>query len=252
MIATDPKGIPKSPLAFGSHVGTIFRSWALLDRILRVLLRLFSLLAGFCAFLGSPGSILDGPGSILEGSGTLRGGFWRFKSLIFQSCCSRARLHCAEAADMQKPRKNTGFSYVVNTSRLLRTRQTTTQNRSRSLSNRASHEDRAKNSSWGSSGSILEGSGALLGTSWASLGRLLAALGRLLVPLGRLLGASWALLGRSLASLGWSDAPVGCILAPRNAPGLDFGGFGDVPGWVLYGFGGMFWHAVCFASRFIT
>ena len=86
----------------------------------------------------------------------------------------------------------------------------------------------------------MDGFVALLGASWALLGPLLAALGWLLVPLGRFLGASWALLGRSWASLGWSEAPFGCILPPKDVPGLDFGGFGDVLGWVWEGFGGIF------------
>ena len=118
--------------------------------------------------------------------------------------------------------------------------------------NRASHKDLAQNSAWDSPGPILEGAWTLLGASWALLGRLWGALGQFLVPLGRFLGTSWALLGRSWASLGWSVAPFGCILPPRDASGLDFGGFGDVPGWVLEDFGGMFWHAFCCASHFIT
>ena len=73
------------------------------------------------------------------------------------------------------------------------------QNRFESLSRSTSPKKHAKNLSWGSPASLLEGSGALLG-------RLLGALGRLLALLGRFLGASWPLLGRSWASLGWSGS----------------------------------------------
>ena len=77
---------------------------------------------------------------------------------------------------------------------------------------------------------------ALLGVSLASLGRLLGALGQLLAPLGHFLGAPWASLARSLTVLGWSEASSSCVFTPRDAPGLDFEGFGAVPGWVLEGF----------------
>ena len=70
-------------------------------------------------------------------------------------------------------------------------------NRFKSLSRSTSPKKHAKNLSWGSPASLLEGSGALLG-------RLLGALGRLLALLERFFGASWPLLGRSWASLGWS------------------------------------------------
>ena len=65
------------------------------------------------------------------------------------------------------------------------------------LSNGAVHTDCAKNSSWGSPGSVFEGSGPLLDGSWAPLGRLWGALGRLWGSLGRFLGGSWTLLGIS-------------------------------------------------------
>ncbi len=69
------------------HVGAIFRSWARFGRILRLLLRLLSLLAGFCASWDAPGSILEGiswtllgaswlPNAVQEGPGLDFGGFW--------------------------------------------------------------------------------------------------------------------------------------------------------------------------------
>ena len=108
------------------------------------------------------------------------------------------------------------------------------------------------NLAWDSSGSSLEGSGTLLGVSWALLGQLWGTLGRLLVSLGRLLGPSWPLPGRSWASPGQPEAPFGSILAPRAAPGLDFGRFGSVLGFVLKGFGDMFWHAFACSTHFVT
>ena len=83
-----------------------------------------------------------------------------------------------------------------------------------------------------------------LGQFWMPLGRLLAGFWLLLGGFWTLLGASWPPLGRFRAPLGSSQAPFGCILAHQNAPGLDFGGFGSMPGWVLEGLAGMFWHAL--------
>ena len=60
------------------HVGTIFRSWALLGRILRLLLRLLLRLAGFCASWSAPGSILEGPGLDFRG-------FWELQDHFFRS-----------------------------------------------------------------------------------------------------------------------------------------------------------------------
>ena len=56
---------------------------------------------------------------------------------------------------------------------------------------------------------------------------------------------SWVSPASLLEGLGWSGSFPVCILAPLDAPELDFGGFGALPGWVLEGFGGMFWHALC-------
>ena len=93
----------------------------------------------------------------------------------------------------------------------------------------------------------LGASQALLGRGlkqfWTPLGRLLAGFWLLLGSFWTLLNASWPPLGRSWASLGWSEVPLGCILAPQDASGLDFGGLGNVLGWVSECFGGMCWHA---------
>ena len=81
---------------------------------------------------------------------------------------------------------------------MLRTGRKTTQHRSRSLSNRASHKDRAKNSSWGSPDIIWRG----LGHSWVFLGRRLAGFWPLLDGSWSLWGVSWAPLERFLDDLG--------------------------------------------------
>ena len=73
----------------------------------------------------------------------------------------------------------------------------TMQNRSRGLSNRASHKDRAKNRSENSPGSVLDGSWALLGGSGPAFARSWTSLD----PLWPLLGLSRARLGPSWASL---------------------------------------------------
>ena len=88
-----------------------------------------------------------------------------------------------------------------------------------------------------------------LGPSWAAPGRHLAGFWPLLGSSWSLLGASRAALKCSWASLGWSEAPFGFNFAPQHAPGLDFGGFGGVLGWVLEGFGNMFAHALRNLSR---
>ena len=101
-----------------------------------------------------------------------------------------------------------------------------TKNRSKSLSHTASHQDRAKISSRGSLGSILEGSGSLLGVSLACLGCSWASLGRSWAPLGRILGASWSLLGAFWLVLGG-------ILALGEAPGWILKASGRVRGAIL-------------------
>ena len=133
------------------------------------------------------------PTSILESLGGVRGTFGWLQTLIFQCFYVRA-LAVYKNSGSAKTTVFPMFSYVLNTSHMLRARRKTTQYRSWCLSKGAIHRDRAKNSSSGSPGSIREGSGAVLDASWASLGWLLAALGRLLTP-------SWAPLGHHLAGL---------------------------------------------------
>ena len=159
----------------------------------------------------APGSISDRPGMVLEAPKRKFRCFWHTNTHTKPKCSS-----CNKTTVFPR------FLYGFYTSQALCSSHKTTQNRSRSLSNRASCKDCAKNASWGG---FWEG----LALSGASLGRLLFALGRLLASLGCFLGVSWALLGRSWLSLGCSVELQGRILAPRTAPGLDFRGFGDVP-----------------------
>ena len=169
-------------------------------------------------------------GPVLVGLGALRTRFWRVPGefgegfggpkAFFFYVFSHTR-----ACNAKKLRicKKHSFSHVFYKSQATRTRQKTIHNPFRNLARSTSQQDHAQNLSWVSPASLLEGSGALLG-------RLLAALGRLLALLGRFLGGSWPLLGHSWASLGWSGSFPVCILAPLDAPGLDFGGFGALPG----------------------
>ena len=87
---------------------------------------------------------------------------------------------------------------------------------------------------------------------WKRLGRLLAGFWLLLGGFWTLLSVSWPPLGRFRAPLGSSQPLFGCTVASIDALGLDFGGFRGMPGWVLEGLGGMFWHAVRCASNFMT
>ena len=198
------------------------------------MLSLLSLLAGFSASWCAPGAIF-------ECYGHSEDGFGRPMALVFEvftctGACTARHARCAP---------NTYKTDAKRISAIQRATQKTTKVRLGTLSNRALCKDRAKSSSLGSLGLVLERSGALLG--W-----LLAVLGRLLGLLGRFLGGMWPRLGHSWVSLGWSGSLPVCILAPLDAPGRDFFGFGALLGWVLEGFGGMFWHALCCPSRFIT
>ena len=134
---------------------------------------------------------------------------------IFQRCCA---LVLAKSVQCVKTMAFPRFFHVFHISRAFCAHQKTTQHRSKSLSNGASHQDRGTNSFWGSPDWSLEGSGATLGASWTSLGQLLGDLGRLLTPLGRSLGACWTLLGRSWASLGRPGMDLGHILAQQDGP----------------------------------
>ena len=128
------------------------------------------------------------------------------------------RNSCACAKTTVFPR----FLYGFYTSQALCSSHKTTQNHSRSLSNRASCKNCAKNVSWGG---FWEG----LPLSGAALGRLLVALGRLLASLGCFLGVSWALLGRSWLSLGcsvtvWSFRAAFWLPEPSQASILEGAG----------------------------
>ena len=178
-------------------------------------------------------------GGFLRGRGTVFGVPGVHFSALLRACA----LVLAKSVQCVKTIVFPRFFHVFHISRAFCAHQKTTQHRSKSLSNGASHQDRATNSFWGSPDWSLEGSGATLGASWTSLGQLLGDLGRLLTPLGRSLGASWTLLGRSWASLGRYGMGLGHILVPGSALGLDFKGF---RGCVGLGFGGLEGHVSAF------
>ena len=186
----------------------------------------FSLLAASCAFVGrfwltlivffafrvAPGPILERPGTILEGLKPHFSMICRARRLALRKWCA-----CAKTIVFLR------FLYGFYTSQVLCSSHKTTLNRSRSLSNRASCEDCAENTSWGG---FWEG----LTLSWTSLGRLWFALGLLLASLGCFLGVSWALLGRSWLSLGcflaalWSFRAAFWLPGPSQASILEGAG----------------------------
>ena len=59
--------------------------------------------------------------------------------------------------------------------------------------------------------------------------------------LGPFLGISWLVWRASKVDFG-----------SQGSQGVDFGGSGNVPGWILECFGIMFWQAFCCALRFVT
>ena len=182
----------------GGHVGSIFRSWALLGRILRLLLRLFSLLAGFCASWGAPASIL-------EGSGTLWGGFWRPQGRICRCFLVHTRLQCVNSPTAISYWKNQYETHVghpacdakIKQNSILEPVKQSCPQRScyklvLELAGLGFGGDRASlGCLLGVTWPAFAGSGAPFGLSWAALGQFLGALGRLFVGLGRFLGAFW-------------------------------------------------------------
>ena len=137
---------------FGASCCVCGRSWS-------VYVRLGALRARFWRGLGSAGHGFGGPKR-------------RFFELL---ACKRGN-----AAQMLRPYKTVAGAAKIKVfyiSPALCASKKRIQNRSRSLSNRASHKDGAKNWSSGSPGSILEGSGTLLGGSWPAFERSWASLG---------------------------------------------------------------------------
>ncbi len=79
--------------SLGTHVGAIFRSWALLERFLHVLLRLLSLLAGFSASWCAPGSIFEGFGASEDGFGSPTALY--FEVFAWTWACTARHAQCA-------------------------------------------------------------------------------------------------------------------------------------------------------------
>ena len=159
------------------------RSWALLGRILRLMLRLLLLLAGFCASWNAPGSILEGFGWVLEPPGACFSRFLRAYVLALseRSDCDKTTVlldwnTCRkQRAQREKSQKIAlgAFRTKLSVTVVPKTRL-------------GPHQARF----WRRLGP----SRACLGRVWGALGQVLGALGRLLGALGRLLAASWALL----------------------------------------------------------
>ena len=185
------------------------------------MLRLMSLLAGFCASWGALARFWRLP----RGSGE---GFGCPKALFFEVFLP------AHACNAKKARQAfcIGKTNTKRMSAIQRTTLKTNKIRPGRLSNNVFCQDCAKNLSWRSPSSVLEGSGSLGGSSWVHLAGFWV-----------LLGGSWPLLGASWAPLGRLLGALGRMLSAKSVPGLDFGRFGRLPGWVLEGFRGTFWHA---------
>ena len=112
------------------HVGTFFA----LGRVFVALWRLLCILWALVGRLGRIFLARGRPGLDFGGFGSHPGTFLERPRLVFQGFYALAGLLFAQALDMQKPSKNLGFSYVLNTSRVLRTGQKTTKNWSGSRS----------------------------------------------------------------------------------------------------------------------
>ena len=175
------------------HVGTIFRSWVLLGRILCLLQRLLSLLAGF-------GASWDAPGSILEGSGCFRGGFWSLRAPVFRGFCVRMRWHCPNALNVTKPQFYWIGRHVASDAHNARNRKKSLWEPFEQSCLRQSCPKRVLELTRLVFGGVWGPSRACLGRVWGALGELLGTLGRLLGALGRVLAASWALLVASGSS----------------------------------------------------
>ena len=165
-----------NPRPCWSHVGTSFGSRAHLGRILRFLLRLWSLLAGFWASW-------DAPGSTLGGFGQPRAWFWRSQKSIFRGFCVQTWQRCTDAPTLTKhwqERQKPRFLHIRTFPRKLK----------------KPYE--------------LDPGAFCLGLPTkivlqtrlpADFGGILGPLGRLLASFGLLLGVSWPLLGASWALL---------------------------------------------------
>ena len=184
------EGIPKwrsEPPPVGPmlhYVGTFFvlgRLFLALGRLVRVCKAFFTHVRLFFRVLGRSGSDFRASGGNLEGPKL-------FFSVFCRARKSAMGKNCASAKTIVFPVFLYGF-YILRASS---SSHKTTQNHSRSLSNRASCKDCAPIASWGGFWKGLVLSGALLDWLLFALGRLLASLGHFLDALGRLLAALWS------------------------------------------------------------
>ena len=179
----------------------ILPSWALLRRVLHLLLRFVAAPGLFWCVPGRSGLDFGGfrhaPGRVLEVPGPY---FSRFLNAF---ACSRAT-----AAWMLRTLQNTGRSGTERTSEHVghpardakNEKKTTPQLLGQGFLSRARENE------------VLERSGAGFGGVWASPGRLLGGSWAVLGRSWALLGASWARLGRILGALG-------PLLAAKCCPG---------------------------------
>ena len=91
----DPDPVSNFVTPCRSYVGPLFCSWALLGCILRVLLRLLSV-------LGVSDASWVAPGSTLEGFWGRRAWFWRSKMTILARFCTHTRQRCENAPTLKK------------------------------------------------------------------------------------------------------------------------------------------------------
>ena len=198
-----------------AYVGSIFRSWALLARILRRL-------AGFCASWSAPGSIL-------EHFWFDFGGFWPPKTMIFEVFSRRA----AATAVMLWMQQNHSFIGSEHTSRGTRSTQKTMENRFQSLAHAALCPKALLATLGGTIAALWGRICELLGRSWVTFGRPWRPKSWFWDALGRLSSASWTLLGVSWLHL----RPYGHLQASfcrvSGALDLDFGGFMEPLAWIL-------------------
>ena len=175
----------------------------------------FVLLVAFVVVFGWFLCVLGRSCSILESSERVWGGFWRPQGFIFRGFLP------THACNAKKARQAfcIGKTNTKRMSAIQRTTLKTNKIRPGRLSNNVFCQDCAKNLSWRSPSSVLEGSGSLGGSSWVHLAGFWV-----------LLGGSWPLLGASWAPLGRLLGALGRMLSAKSVPGLDFGRFGRLPG----------------------
>ena len=180
----------------------------------------FSLLGASWTHFAAPGCVLSDVsaffaswsalGSIFEGFGMLRGGFWRFQSLILKGFWMLLHAPALAWLGCSDPYK-TLAGVVRNAHRSMlaiqRMTQKTNKNRPDSFSNKQFGQERVQIRIWSAPRRILEKFRHLPNASWPALGRSWAALGLSWALLRQLLGPSWTLVGLSflVSDASWAN-----------------------------------------------